>query len=117
MPEPDGQLVAGIRTSDGALVFVEDVPPTLEIGDVVRCRLGEEQLLGTVSIPPRLVMWRDAAARCASFEAVEHAVAAPPAHEAREPIARFGSIDASPTGFSEKDMFGLAWKEIDRLDR
>jgi hypothetical protein len=120
MPDAGSQVVAGIRAGGGVLIFVADAPSSLEIGSSIRCSLDGKELCGVVSIPPRLIVWRDPAARCATFVAVEEAPAPPiqPSDPAtRQAIARFGSVEAGSGGYGEQDMLTLAWEEIDRLDR
>jgi hypothetical protein len=117
VPQAESQVIAGIRLPGGELVFVEDAPQTLEIGDVVRCSRDGELLVGSVSIPTRFIVWRDPEARCAVFLSVEQISPPRLVLEPRQPMARLASLEDNAGGFSDKEMLDLAWQDIERLDR
>src|SRR5262249_4241478 len=103
--------VAGVRLADHRLIFVEGVPADLPAGATLLARLAGRELSGTVSIPPALLVWREAAARCAGFVAIislpTPAAASPPT----PPSALFLADHTAPDEEILAAMLALAREE------
>lgn len=108
--------VAGVRLADGRLVFVEGVPPDLPAGAVVRLRLEDREVSGVVSIPPSLLVWRDADAQCAAFLAVERLPEQPAPISVAPPLALMLADEGAPDEQVLGAMLALARAELGRLD-
>jgi hypothetical protein len=115
-PPPAEHGIAGFRLEDRRQVFAEGVPSDLPIGAVVRLQLDGAEVIGTVSIPPSLVIWRDPGARCAAFVALERLPAAPEPATANPPLALFRAESSSPDEATLSAMLRLARQELHRLD-
>jgi hypothetical protein len=113
---PAGHGVAGVRLADRRLVFVEGVPSDLPIGAVLRLQLDGAEVIGAVSIPPALLVWRDPDARCAAFVAVELLPTAPESVTADPPLALFRAGLSAPDEAVVSAMLRLAREESSRLD-
>ena len=108
--------VAGVRLSNRRQLFVEGVPPDLPSGAVIRLLLEDQEVIGTVSIPPDLVVWRDPDARCATFVSVQQLPEPPLAIAAAPPAALFLAEHSAPDDVTLSAMLNLARAESDRLD-
>ena len=62
-----GLGIAGVRLADGRQVFVEGAPIELDHGTPVAIRSAREDVEGTVSVAPRLIIWRDPEAILGTF--------------------------------------------------
>jgi hypothetical protein len=116
MDSAAGVGVAGVRLADGHQVFIEGVPEDLEQGAAVALCWADQTHEGTVSIPPRLIVWRDPEAALGAFL---HRIAAAPATlptEAEPPLALFLADEGAPDPACLDQMLGLARAELHRLD-
>ncbi|HVA92644.1 MAG TPA: hypothetical protein VNL71_22720 [Chloroflexota bacterium] len=109
--------IAGARLADGRQVFVADAPPDLAPGARVALWWDDREQHGTVSIPPRLVMWRDPEAVVGRFlglldPPIGHAAQW---EESDQPLALF-LADGGPEPDELAAMLALARAETDRLD-
>ena len=108
--------IAGARLADGRQVFVADSPPDLEAGTSIALYWNDRELAGIVSIPPRLLLWRDPDAPVGRFLSVLASPAPEPAQAPEPPLALFEAEGGIPGPHSLPEMLALAHAESGWLD-
>jgi len=108
--------IAGVLNAKGNQVFVAGVPRDLPAGAVIRLRVSNGEIEGTVSIPPSLVLWRDPTASCADFVALVSLPAPPAPTIVEPPAAVFLAREDAPDEATLAAMLSLAQQERGRLD-
>lgn len=107
---------AGVRLDDGRLIFVEGAPCDIPMGAQARIVLDGEERIGTVSVAPPHLIWRDPAARCAAFLRLER-TPDPPAVSSAPPVeGLFLAEHETPDDTTMAAMLGLAVEESALLD-
>ncbi len=107
---------AGVRLTDGRQVFIDGAPEDLEQGTPVALRWAEQAYEGTVSIPPRLIVWCDPEAPLGAFLHRIAAASATAPTETEPPLALFLADEGAPDQACFDQMLGLARAELHRLD-
>jgi hypothetical protein len=108
--------VAGVLLPDGQLVWVNDAPAELEIGMDILFTSAAGERSGSVHIPPRLVVWRDAEVTCAAFVSVSPRQSFRPTGKHGPAIQSFVAPNAPHDGPDSDLMLEVAWREMERHD-
>jgi hypothetical protein len=108
--------IAGARLANGRQIFVAGAPLDLEVGIQIRLWWDGIEQTGTVSIPPRLMIWRDPEAPVGRILAVLGSTAPEAAQAAVPPLALFETAGDAPGPQSLAEMLALAHAEMDWLD-
>ena len=116
MDEGAATRIAGARLAGGRQVFVADAPPDLEVGARIVLWWDDREQTGVVSIPPRLLVWRDPEAPVGRFLSVLGSAAPDAAQAAEPPLARFVAEGGAPGPQSLPEMLALAHAETEWLD-
>ncbi|MGH2386899.1 MAG: hypothetical protein ACRDIE_01745 [Chloroflexota bacterium] len=116
MASASGPGVTGVRLADGRQVFIEGAPEDLEPGTRVTLRWADREDEGVVSVPPRLIAWRDPAAQLGEFLHVVAAAPTLPVDVPEPPLALFLADEGAPDAAHLVRMLSLARAELHRLD-